>query len=44
MQQLMVGGREEYLESARDLGCERLPELNGDVIIQTAQQWEDKLR
>ena len=26
------GHRREHLESPRDLGCERLPGLNGDVL------------
>ena len=31
----------EPLESPRDLGCERLPGLNGDDLSQNAQQWGD---
>ena len=27
------------VESPRDLGCERLPGLNGDDLSQNAQQW-----
>ena len=34
-------GLGEPLESPRDLGCERLPGLNGDDLSQNAQQWGD---
>jgi hypothetical protein len=33
-------GMGKPLESPRDLGCQRLPGLNGDDLSQNAQQWE----
>jgi hypothetical protein len=34
-------GWEEPIERPRDLGCEKIPSLNGDDLSQNAQQWRD---
>jgi hypothetical protein len=39
---VVVRGQMVPLENPRDLGCERLPGLDGDDISQNAQQWEDE--
>jgi hypothetical protein len=36
-----VGHEGGPLESPRNLGCERLPGLNGDDFSRNAQQWGD---